>query len=160
MGDKRMENTMVKNINLDLTPKTRVTIDGDESRFIELNTSDMGIIERMNNLSTRMNELSDKALELKTDDEVSTEQVANEIRVLDAEMRNIVDELFQASVSSVCVPNGTMFDMFNGDFMYERIITALVNLYVDNIGEETKKTLAKIHKHTNKYIPQDHKQKS
>jgi hypothetical protein len=58
------------------------------------------------------------------------------------------------------VPDGTMFDMFNGMFMYEILIERLLTLYADNIEKETKQTLNRMRKHTDKYIPQDHKKKS
>ena len=75
-------------------------------------------------------------------------------------MREIIDNLFQSKISDICVPNGTMFDMFNGQFMYEILIEKLFTLYANNISEETQKTLNRMRKHTDKYIPQDHKKKS
>lgn len=162
-----MENTMNQNVvdfDLSLAPKKRIRIDGDDNRVIELNTSDMSIIERIDKLSDRMSELSAKYVNTKYDDDLEeqkeTEATIKEIKELDAQMRKIVDELFNSPVSDVCVPDGTMFDMFNGQFMYEMLIEKLLTLYADNISAETEKTMARIHKHTNKYIPQDHKKKS
>ena len=150
-------------IDLSLSTKKRIRIDGDDSRVIELNTSDMGIIERVNGLSNRMVELSNKFVDTKYDDEMNERQgeaLAEEIKTIDTEMRKIVDDLFQSPICDVCVPDGTMFDMFNGEFMYEILITKLLTLYADNIKSETEKAMKRIHKHTDKYIPQDHKKKS
>lgn len=159
-----MENTNQKTLNISLVPKTRITIDGDESRYIELNLSDMGLIGRINNLADRMSALSVEFADAKFDENMEereqTEFVVQKIANIDKQMREIVDELFQAKVSDICVPDGTMFDMVNGEFVYEVLIEKLLQLYADNIGKETQKTMERIRKHTNKYIPQDHKKKS
>ena len=150
--------------DLSLSQKKRIRIDGDDNRIIELNTSDMGIIERINQLADKMNELSTKYIDAKFDENLDekqeTEEIIVRIKELDSKMREIVDDLFQSKVSDVCVPDGTMFDMFNGMFMYEILIERLLTLYADNIEKETKQTLNRMRKHTDKYIPQDHKKKS
>lgn len=164
MGDKRMETTMNNVIDLSLSIKKKIRIDNDDNRIIELNTSDMGIVERINGLADKMVELSKKFVDVKYDDDleerINGDALAEEIKTIDSEMRKIIDDLFQSPISDVCVPDGTMFDMFNGEFMYEIIISKLLTLYADNIHAETEKTLSRIHKHTDKYIPQDHKKKS
>ena len=165
MGDKRMETTMDNNvIDLSLSIKKKIRIDNDDNRIIELNTSDMGIIERINGLADKMVELSNKFVTVKYDDDleerIDGNALAEEVKLIDSEMREIIDDLFQSPISDVCVPDGTMFDMFNGEFMYEIVIQKLLNLYADNIHAETEKTMNRIHKHTDKYIPQDHKKKS
>ena len=166
MGDKRMENTMNQVVDFDLSfvPKKRIRIDGDDNRVIELNTSDIGIIERIDKLANKMDELSKQYIDKKFDDNLDeraeTEELISGIKGLDSQMRVIIDDLFQSPISDVCVQNGTMFDMVNGQFTYEIVIEKLLTLYSDNIEKETKNTLDRIRKHTNKYIPQDHKKKS
>lgn len=160
-----MENTINNNIiDLSLSIKKKIRIDGDDNRVIELNTSDMGIVDRINKLSDKMVELSEKFVTTKYDDDLEEKQVdgealAEEIKTIDTEMRRIVDDLFQSSIADVCVPDGTMFDLSNGQFMYEILIERLLTLYADNIKSETEKTITRIRKHTDKYIPQDHKKK-
>lgn len=161
-----MENTMNQVVDFDLSfvPKKRIRIDGDDNRVIELNTSDMGIIERIDKLANKMDELSKQYIDKKFDDNLDeraeTEELISGIKGLDSQMRVIIDDLFQSPISDVCVQNGTMFDMVNGQFTYEIVIEKLLTLYSDNIEKETKNTLDRIRKHTNKYIPQDHKKKS
>ena len=150
--------------DLSLSKKKRIRIDGDDNRVIELNTSDMGIIERIDNLADKMNELSTEYIDTKFDDNLDereeTKEIISRIKGIDSKMREIVDDLFQSKISDICVPDGTMFDMFNGQFMYEILIEKLLTLYADRIGEETQKTLTRMRKYTDKYIPQDHKKKS
>ena len=154
----------VVDFDLSFVPKKRIRIDGDDNRVIELNTSDIGIIERIDKLANKMDELSKQYIDKKFDDNLDeraeTEELISGIKGLDSQMRVIIDDLFQSPISDVCVQNGTMFDMVNGQFTYEIVIEKLLTLYSDNIEKETKNTLDRIRKHTNKYIPQDHKKKS
>ena len=151
-------------LDLSATRKKRIRIDGDDNRIIELNTSDLDIIERLNNLTSRIDSLSTKYAELRFDDnleekEDNTADFEKALHTIDSEMRDIVDELFQSKVSDVCAPDGTMWDMFNGYFRYEIIMEKLINLYADNIQKEAEKTMARLHKYTDKYIPRDHMKK-
>ena len=162
-----MENTMnqkVVDFDLSLSEKKRIRIDGDDNRVIELNTSDMGIIERIDSLADKMSELSTEYIDTKFDDNLDekeeTKEIISRIKGIDTKMREIIDNLFQSKISDICVPNGTMFDMFNGQFMYEILIDRLLTLYADTIQDETQKVITRMRKHTDKYIPQDHKKKS
>lgn len=162
-----MENTMnQQTVDFDLSLNTRKTIriDGDDNRIIKLNTADMGIIERIQQLSERMSELAKEFVSVKYDENLdekeSTDELVNQINKIDGEMRSIIDDLFQSPICDVCVPDGTMFDIHNGEFMYEILIDRLLTLYADTIQDETQKVITRMRKHTDKYIPQDHKKKS
>ena len=153
-------------IDLDLsaTRKKRIRIDGDDNRIIEINTADMNIVRRLDVLSDRMNKLSDKFIDIKfgnkpEGEEPSIEDTKEAIHVIDRELRDIIDELFQSKVSDICAPDGTMWDMFNGSFRYEIILEQLLSLYADNIQVETKKTRERLHKYTDKYMPTDYLKK-
>ena len=150
-------------LNLSETRKKRIRIDGDDNRIIELNTADMDLVKRLDRLSSRMEELSKKVVEVKYDENLEEKDASAELEkmigVLDTEMRDIIDDLFQSPVSAVCAQDGTMWDMFNGRYRYEIIIERLIGLYADNIEKETKKTMERIKRHTDKYLPQDHKRK-
>lgn len=161
---KVSERAVDMDLDLSATRKKRIRIDGDDNRIIEINTSDMNIIQRLDVLSDRMNKLSDKFIDIKfgnepEGEEPSIEDTEEAIRVIDRELRDIIDELFQSKVSDICAPDGTMWDMFNGSFRYEIIMEQLLNLYADNIQAETKKTMERLHKYTDKYMPTDHLKK-
>ena len=168
MENKNLINEAVsQNVDIDLnfseTRKKRIRIDGDDNRIIELNTADMDIMKRLDKLASRMEELSTKVADLKYDENAEertqTDELKQTIELLDTEMRSIIDDLFQSPVSAVCAQDGTMWDMFNGRYRYEIIIEQLIGLYANNIEVETKKTMERIKKHTNKYLTQDHKRK-
>ena len=154
-------------LDLSATRKKRIRIDGDDNRIIELNTSDLDIAKRLDTLADKINNLSQKVVDLKYDEEFEeieqTAEIVEAISTMDKEMRELIDYLFQSPVANACAPDGTMWDMFNGRYRYEIIIEQLLNLYADNINEETQKVMNRMKKHTDKYTkrfkPKDHLRK-
>lgn len=143
-------------IDLSATRKKRFRIDGDSNRYLELNTSDMGIISRLNDLYPRLQKLSQEAAEKQfdkqeTDNETALAKISRTLVRIDTQMRQILDEIFDSNVSEVCAPSGSMFDPFNGEFRFEHIIDVLSKLYTNNLNDEFKKMSIKMKKHTSKY---------
>lgn len=141
-------NTNVIDIDLSVTKKKQFRIDGDDSRIIELNTSDMLIIERLNEVYPKLESLSVKTTELNSDD---IDGGIKALKDIDKEMRELLDYVFDSPISSICAPDGSMYDLFNGEFRFEHIITVLLNLYEENIAKEFNNMEKRINKHTAKY---------
>ena len=121
--------------------RKRIRVDGDDNRVLLLNLSDLGIVVRMKEAYPQMNEISRKATrakveELKDDDASTIDRVAEVISELDTDMRGLMDYVFDANVSQMCAPEGTMFDMFNGQFRFEIILDELSKLYENNVSLE------------------------
>lgn len=154
-------------IDLSVTAKQRFRIDGDNNRILELNTSDMGIISRLNDTLPKLNALAEKASEIKADeivdeDTMSAEQlnnIANTIKEMDEQLREYMDYIFDSNVSEVCAPSGTMYDIFDGQFRYLHILDKLTKLYEDNIESEYSKVKQRMAMHTDKYIKKSKKKK-
>lgn len=160
-----LETNQEEIIDIDLSPtrKKKFRIDGDATRIIELNISDMGIVSRIADSYSKLDELSKKALEIEADSDVMENaetaeerdsamvSLGSSIKEIDTEMRKIIDEIFDSNVSEVCVPSGSMFDPFNGKLRYEYIMDALLPHYEENISSEAKKVKANVAKHTAKY---------
>ena len=142
------KNTGIIDIDLSVTKKKQFRIDGDDNRIIELNTSDMTIIERLNEVYPKLESLSARTAELSDDD---VEGGIKALKDVDKEMRELIDYTFDSPISSVCAPDGSMYDLFNGEFRFEHIITVLLNLYEDNISKEFNSMEKRINKHTAKY---------
>ena len=139
----------VVDIDLSVTKKKQFRIDKDDNRIIELNTSDMSILSRLQESYPRLDALSNKAMTLSNDDTIeATVDVLNDI---DKEMRQILNFIFDSDIADVCAPDGSMFDMFNGEFRFEHIVSVLVGLYEENIDKEYKLMAKNIRKHTDKY---------
>lgn len=143
----------VVDIDLSSIRKKRFRIDGDDDRILELNTSDMGILGRLQNSESKISELTKLAVDNWPDeaDENAIESAVKVFNDADKSMREIIDYIFDAPVSKVCVPSGTMFDPINGEFRYEHIMNIIGKLYEANITDEVTKVSTRIKKHTAKY---------
>lgn len=149
-------------IDIDLSPtkKKKFRIDGDNSRIIELNISDVGILSRLSDSYPELEELSNKAIQIGSDEstesdttkEIDFEASGELVKEIDEKMRQIMDKIFDSSISDVCAPYGTMFDPFNGKLRYEYILDALIGFYEKNISKEARKLKNNVEKHTKKYV--------
>lgn len=158
-NDLLKRNEPVVDVDLSATGKKTIMVKLKEGdiRPLELNPSDLMFITRLNKLYPELQRKADAAMaELDIDEDKSADEIlakASEILTqIDSDMRVAMDELFDTNVSEVCAPTGSMYDPFNGMFRFEHIIKALSSLYENNISAETSKTMAKLNKHTAKYI--------
>lgn len=151
-----LKDEQIQDIDLSVTHKKKFRIDGDNNRILELNTSDAGIVVRLNKLYPKMKILGDKlAVKISEQSNVTDEEelsvIANAIMELDNEIRELLDELFDSNVSEICIPEGTTVDPFNGEFRFETIINKLSKLYENNLTSEFAKMKKNVSKHTAKY---------
>lgn len=145
-------NNNVIDIDLSVTRKKRLRIDGDDNRILEINTADMTILSRLDEAERQLQELADHAnFDVADSDEDKRDKVI-ELLDTDKRMREIIDYLFDAPVSEVCVPDGSMYDPFNGKYRFEHIMEVLLAQYEKNIGDEIKKMRKRVQKHTDKYV--------
>ena len=157
---------IANNIELNISEKTRYTINGNKDKYIELNPGDAGIIARLGDMIPVINGLVSK-YETLMDSESSVETLEEDMasfstnfKTLDSELRDIVNTLFDYDVCSVCASGGSMFDPYGGEYRYAVIITTLLGMYEDTLSKEMNKLLAKMKKHTDKYTPKDHQKKT
>ena len=149
-------------INLSETQRARFRIDGDNDRILELNISDMGIVTRLRDGYPKLDKLTQKIASMDDASELSDDEDEKNIRKavttmgsaieeIDNEMRDIMDSIFDAKVSEVCAPEGTMYDLFNGKYRYEIILEKLLPLYNENMDKEYEAISKRVQKHTSKY---------
>jgi len=158
------QNTVNNVIDLDLGAirKKRFRLDHDDNRILELNVSDMNIVQRISETYPKLNALQEKASKLmdgidpeERDDTQSVLEdvgiIAKRLAEVDTEMRELLDYMFDANVSEITAPDGSMYDPFNGSFRFEIIISVLMKQYEDNLQSEFKKMEKQLKKHTTKY---------
>lgn len=149
-------------VKFDAIKKKKFRIEGDNNRILELDTSDLSVINRIEDSYPKLVALEQKASLMKVKDELGDDDTLEEaaekvnisqtLREIDTEMRGIMDFIFDADVSAKCAPSGSMFDPFNGEFRYEHILNKLTGLYETNLNNEYEKLRKRINKHTDKYI--------
>lgn len=155
-------NNEIIDLDLSVTKKKKFRFDRDDTRVIEVNTSDMNLMQRVNTAYPRLQDLQNKAAKLtegidtdEADSEASAidsiATMAERLSVVDAEMRDLLDYMFDAPVSAAAAPSGSMYDPFNGSFRYEHIIALMMKQYEENLQSEFKKMEKQLKKHTDKY---------
>lgn len=151
-------------LDLSVTRKKRFRFDKDNNRILELNTSDMNILARMSEAYPKLKAEQEKAaklmegIELKDDETVTDSEVAENmltvaerLKAIDKDMRELIDFMFNANVSEVAAPDGSMYDPYEGSFRFEYIITLLIKQYENNLHAEFTKMSRQMEKHTAKY---------
>lgn len=149
LTDKKAPETNkdIVDINIAGVQRTRFRINGDNNSIIELNTSDIGAVFRLEEAYPKLHEQLKKIAELDSSDEGFNAAM----KEADKAMREQIDYIFDYPVSEVCAKYGTMYDPFNGSFRFEHIIDSLTKLYETTLNAEYKKMNARIQKHTDKY---------
>ena len=155
--------TNVIDINLSVIRKKRFRIDNDDSRIIELNTSDLNILARLKETYPKLVALADNAFKNLPEVDVvdenydfitdeNTGKVIDALEDADKQMRELVDYIFDSNVSEICAPGGSMYDPINGKFRFEHIIETLAALYETEVSSEMNKISTRVSKHTDKYM--------
>lgn len=157
-------NDDIQDINLSSIKKKRFRINGDNSKILELNTSDLGITSRMSSSYERLMKHMDKVGKILSDlpediDDVDGEKekvMEEQLKSIDAEMRKEIDYIFDAPVSDVCGYGGSMYDPFEGMFRFEHIIDAISKLYETNLNREFNMMRKRVNSKTSKYTKKYH----
>ena len=140
-------------ISLDLSPiaRTNVWVDGDCTKVLRLNLTDMGIMGRLQDSYPKLDELTAEVQKLAASADVSNEQIVETFRKIDREMRDLVDYIFDFPVSDIVCDGGSMYDPVGGQLRFEYVIDRISKLYETSLNEEFKRMQAKVDKHTAKY---------
>lgn len=154
MADKKNVNDDIIDIDLKATARRKFRIDGDNSRLVELDPSDISIVTRIEEADSAFKECINQLQELanaKTETDEELYETGRKFKEIDQQMRQLVDNIFQSNVSEVCAPTGSMYDPIKGKFRYEYIIEALLNFYQGNIQKEFKEMNNRVSRRTSKY---------
>lgn len=148
----------VVDIDLGFVEKKKFRINGDFNRMLELNVSDLNVFSRLKTDYPKLNKLLKDAQEKiaaipdDTEDKtVSLDRLADTLDDIDAQMRALIDHIFDTNASEICAPSGNMFDPVGGQWRFERILDKLTNLYTNGLHAEFDKVKANVEKKTSKY---------
>lgn len=155
-------NNDIIDLDLSITKKKKFRFDKDDNRIVEINTSDMNLLQRVDIAYPKLQELQEQASKLTEgldEDITATESraidsiaiMAERLSAIDTKMRELLDYMFDAPVSKAAAPDGSMYDPFNGSFRYEHIIAIVMKQYEDNLQSEFGKMEKQLKKHTDKY---------
>lgn len=149
--NKSVDNTVnsgVVDLKIDGIKKTAFRINGDNNSILELNLSDLNLADRLKTGFDKIQEELTRISKLSDDADATAE-----LKKADKIMREQLDYIFDSNVSEVCGKGGSMYDVKDGSYRFEHILTALIKLYDKNINAEYEKMKKRIQKHTTKYVP-------
>ena len=151
------QNNNIIDISIDSIRRKRYRLNGDDNKIIELNPTDFNITVRMNEAYPKLSECENQVKSLSEalksgDDKEDIERFAKRLSELDAEMKELVDYIFDSALSEACCDGGTMYDLFNGFMRYEIIVDNILKLYTKNLEAESKKIQRRVKQHTAKYV--------
>ena len=153
-------NNEIIDLDLSVTKKKKFRFDRDDNRIVEINTSDMNLMQRVNVAYPKLQALQDKASKLTEGIDIDESDantlhgiatMAERLTEVDTEMRNLLDYMFDAPVSAAAAPSGSMYDPFNGSFRFEHIIAIMMTQYEENLQSEFSKMERQMKSHTDKY---------
>ena len=140
----------MNNINFDTHLKT-FTLNNDPNKVIQINTADLGIIERLEKAQKKLEKLQKDA---ENKQNLITDGLQYSILgEIDKEMREQINYIFGSDVSTPAFGTAYCFSPCNGSPMFENFLNALIPEIEKDITAESKKVQANISKYTNQ-LPQ------
>jgi phage-related protein len=111
---------------------------------------------RIKEVYAKLNNMAQRAGALLVDQEEATTEkslnkIAKALTELDAEMKDMVDYIFDSKVSDVLAQGTNMYSPVNGEFWFEHCIDVLIGLYNANFSKEMRKMKEQVQKQTSKY---------
>lgn len=124
------------------------TINGDPTRVIKFNPSDISIIERAQKVRKEISEEVKSLDNLKIEDE---EELANAVNKVNEIVKEKINYIFGSDVSDIAFGLQSPIASANGVTLAERFISAVLPIIQKEIEEEDKKSKARISKYTERY---------
>lgn len=154
----------IQDVELSAVKKQRFRFNHDNSKILELNTSDLNIITRLTTSYDRLNKIMEEVAgtlsELPEGDDATEDKLDNIsaiLKKLDDSMKEEVDFIFEAPVSKVLCSDGSMYDPIDGMFRYEHIIDKITSLYENNLNREFTKMRERVNSKTSRYTKKFHR---
>ena len=151
----------VVNLDLSETARTKVWVNGDCTKVLELNLTDLNIMARAKDAMDELDVLQAEANELASadvpaiiesdEDEKKVDEAIEKFRSIDKKMRALVDGIFDFPVCDICCDGGSMYDPIGGQYRYDYIVDKIMALYGNQWEKENKLRKQRMEKHTAKY---------
>lgn len=135
----------MKNIKFDDGYKS-FSINGDSNRVIRFNPADIGIVARIEQTEKKFEELEEKL-------KACTEEGAVEaLKHADSAIKEQFDYMFNSDVSDVLFGGQSAVCTVKGEFLFMRIMEAVLPIVKEEIEKEQKASETRISKYTEQYI--------
>lgn len=145
----------ITNIRVRGVEKKRFAVNGDPDNIIEINTSDTGILERLEGAYNKLMELGNQAVELKsTDIKPNSEEskaLFAQLAEIDQKLCDTLDYIFNAKVAKACAGGGKMYDPVDDGFRFEIILDDLMTVLQEDLQAAFEKVMKRRAEYTEKY---------
>lgn len=144
----------IRNLQFGAPKRKQFTVDGDETRVIEIDTGDTGILGRWSSVKKWFESVQERLEampKIEENSEESADQFSAEFNEMSNEVRQQLNILFDSDVCTPIVGNGSMLRTVNGEPLFMLTLETLLPLYEEDIKVEMQKSQKKIDKHTAKY---------
>ena len=155
--NESVENNGVINLDMHEAARTKIWVNGDSQKVLELNLSDLGVSVRFDDVYPKLLALQDdignmlENEEPENADDTQMTLLVSQFREVDKKMREYVDYIFDFPVCDVCCDGGSMYDLVGGQYRFEYIIERISKLYNQRFTFEDKKLRDRMKSHTAKY---------
>ena len=135
----------MKNFNINTGLKS-YTINGDESKVIYINTSDLGIPKRAKQAEKELKKIADECANI--EDSLSIDESIELLDKFDGQVKKIIDYIFNADVSEVVFGRTNSLSMVDGKPVFQNFLDAVIPEIVKDTDKEYKKSQKNITKYT------------
>ena len=136
----------MQSINFDIGNFKEYAINGDETKTIKIDVSDVGFVDRLQNALAEIEEYKNKLESLKSPD-------LNIFAEMDKKGREIINKTFDADVCSVAFGNKNCFSVAtNGKEIIVNFLEAFVPIVQQDFKAAAEANNIKIEDKTDKYI--------
>ena len=135
----------MKNFNINTGLKS-YTINGDESKVIYINTSDLGIPKRAKQAEKELKKIADECANI--EDSLSIDESIELLDKFDGQVKKIIDYIFNADVSEIVFGRTNSLSMVDGKPVFQNFLDAVIPEIVKDTDKEYKKSQKNITKYT------------
>lgn len=141
----------MKSLNFDEGYK-EFSINGDESRVIKFNPSDMAIIQRLQEAKDNISKAMDIRGDIELDDEgkpvTTLENMAKVVKHIDDTIKQQINYIFDYDVSDVVFGKQSPLANIKGEPLYVRFLESVAPVISEGIKEEREKSKKRVQKYT------------
>lgn len=115
----------------------RLAINGDESRVIVVNPTDMGLVSRYREKLPEIEKIN-----------IDSENSEEIMQILDSKVREFVDYIIGSKVSDVVFGTANCISMADGKMLFENFMTAYMEFMNPEIKAEYERSRKRVEKYT------------
>lgn len=133
----------MKNLNINTGIK-EYSINGDESKILRINTTDMNILSRISKAEKELKKIAESC------NNVTEDKAIEMLSELDTKVREQIDYIFDGKVSDIIFGNINCISAAGGKPIFENFLDAVLPVIKEDISAEQENLNKKVNKYTSK----------